>query len=128
MFGNPAAERAALEMTYEDTCTIYRMEEVTGSNKITKAERVPVAENVICSLSSMQIRPSEQTAAQNDIEYTVKLFLGPEINIRPGDQIDVKRFGRVNPASETVLKYESTGQPMIYATHQEIMVKGRDIA
>lgn len=80
MFGNPAAERAALEMTYEDTCTIYRMEEVTGSNKITKAERVPVAENVICSLSSMQIRPSEQTAAQNDIEYTVKLFLGPEIS------------------------------------------------
>ncbi|WP_038289801.1 hypothetical protein [Acetivibrio straminisolvens] len=128
MFGNPAAERAAIEMTYEDTCTIYRMAEVTGSNKITKMERVPVAENVICSLSSMQIRPSEQTAAQNDVEYTVKLFLGPEINVLPGDQIDVKRFGRVNPASGTVLKYESTGQPMVYATHQEIMVKGRDIA
>lgn len=30
MFGNPAAERAAIEMTYEDTATISRTEPATG--------------------------------------------------------------------------------------------------
>ena len=40
MFGNPAAERAAIEMTYEDTATISRTETTTGSNNITKT--VPV--------------------------------------------------------------------------------------
>ena len=40
MFGNPAAERATIEMTYEDTATISRTEPVTGANHITKA--VPV--------------------------------------------------------------------------------------
>ena len=30
MFGNPAAERAAIEMTYEDTATISRTETTTG--------------------------------------------------------------------------------------------------
>ena len=33
MFGNPAAERAAIEMTYEDTATISRTEPATEIGK-----------------------------------------------------------------------------------------------
>ena len=37
MFGNPAAERVAVEQTYEDIAAISRSEPVTGENSITKA-------------------------------------------------------------------------------------------
>ena len=51
MFGNPVAERAAIEMTYEDTATISRTEPVTGANHITKAAPVVKYSEIICALS-----------------------------------------------------------------------------
>ena len=36
MFGNPSAERMAIEMTYEDTASIYRTAPQTGADGITK--------------------------------------------------------------------------------------------
>lgn len=37
MFGNPSAERTAIEMTYEDTATIYRTAPQTGADGLTQA-------------------------------------------------------------------------------------------
>ena len=49
MFGNPAAERAAIEMTYEDTATIGRTEPATGANHITRAAPAVKYSEIICA-------------------------------------------------------------------------------
>lgn len=107
MFGNPAAERAAIEMTYEDTATISRTETTTGSNNITKT--VPVVK-------------------YSEIDYDAVLFAAPDLLVLPGDSVSLKRFGRMDPTSQRVLTFQVVGRPAVYATHQEIRVKDGDLA
>jgi len=126
-FGNPVAERAAIERTYEDTCTIVRMIPVTVNN-ISKSQETIIVANALCALSQKSLKPTNQTDAQNEIEYDIKLFIAPDTPIEAGDMITVKRFGRDNPASNIVITFESASRPMIYPTHQEVMLKERDRA
>ncbi len=121
-----SAERMAIEATYEDTCMIYRTETRTVDN-IADPVKIFVAGGVICALSQKSLTSSNQTDAQNEVSYEIKLFLPPGITILPGDEIAVKRFGRSNPVASEQL-YSSAGQPMLYATHQEVIVKARSRA
>lgn len=128
MFGNPGAERAAIELTYEDTATVSRIEEQTGANQITKAVPVVIYDKIICALSYSGSDRSEQTKAQNNIDYDAVIFAAPELRILPGDRVCLKRFGRDDPASQRLLSFEVVGRPAVYATHQEIRVKDGDLA
>lgn len=128
MFGNPAAERAAIEMTYEDTATISRTEPVTGTNRITKAVPVVKYSEIICALSYSGSDKSQQTNAQNEVDYDAVLFASPDLLILPGDRVSLKRFGRVDPTRQRLLTFEVVGRPAVYATHQEIQVKDGDLA
>lgn len=128
MFGNPAAERAAIEMTYEDTATISRTETVTGSNNITKTVPVEKYSAIICALSYSGGDKSEQTKAQNEVEYDAVIFASPDLLVLPGDRVSLKRFGRIDPGSQRLLSFEVVGRPAVYATHQEIRVKDGDLA
>lgn len=51
MFGNPSAERTAIEMTYEDTATIYRTAPQTGADGLTQAVLAEVYQGIVCGLS-----------------------------------------------------------------------------
>ena len=124
MFGNPGAERAAIEMTYEDTATISRTEEQTGANKITKAVPAVIYSEIICALSYSGSDKSRQTKAQNEVDYDAVIFAAPELVILPGDRVSLKRFGREDPASQRLLSFEVVGRPAVYHTHQE--VRGKD--
>ena len=128
MFGNPAAERAAIEMTYEDTATISRTEPVTGANHITKAVPVVKYSEIICALSYSGSDKSQQTNAQNEVDYDAVLFASPDHPVLPGNRVSLTRFGRVDPASQRLLAFEVVGRPAVYATHQEIQVKDGDLA
>lgn len=128
MFGNPAAERAAIEMTYEDTATISRTEPVTGANSITKAVPAVKYSEIICALSYTGGDKSQQTDAQNEVDYDAVVFAAPELLVLPGDSISLKRFGRQDPNSQRVLTFQVVGRPAVYATHQEIRVKDGDLA
>lgn len=128
MFGNPAAERAAIEMTYEDTATISRTEPVTGPNNITKAVPVVKYSEIICGLSYSGGDKSQQTDAQNEIDYDAVIFASPDLLVLPGDRISLKRFGREDPTSQRLLAFQVVGRPAVYATHQEIRVKDGDLA
>lgn len=128
MFGNHAAERAAIEMTYEDTATISRTEPVTGANHITKAVPVVKYSEIICALSYSGSDKSQQTDAQNEVDYDAVLFASPDLLILPGDRVSLKRFGRMDPTSQRLLTFEVVGRPAVYATHQEIRVKDGDLA
>ncbi len=120
MFGNPAAERAAIEHTYEDTATISRPRPVTENN-ITRMEPAPLYEGIPCALSYTGGDGSGQTRAQNNIDWDAVLFAAPELDVQPGDGVEVRRFGRL-------LRFAVAGRPAVYATHQEIKVKDGDLA
>lgn len=128
MFGNPAAERAAIEMTYEDTASVSRTEPVTGANNITNPVPVVKYNEIICALSHTGSDKSEQTKAQNEVDYDAVIFAAPDLLVLPGDSVTLKRFGRDDPSSQLLLTFEVVGRPAVYATHQEIKVKDGDLA
>lgn len=127
-YGNAAAERAAIESTYEDVATVERNETVRGAGSISEYKRVTVYEGVVCGISYASADKSDQTDVQHNIDVEATLFISPELDIRPGDYITVKRFGRDNPISTLIREYEVIGLSPIYATHQEVRLKAGGLA
>ena len=122
------APSAAIEMTYEDTATISRTEQKTGKNKITNPVPAVIYSEIICGLSYSGSDKSEQTKAQDEVEYDAVIFAAPDLLVLPGDVVSLKRFGRDNPSSQILLSFQVVGRPAVYATHQEIRVKDGDLA
>lgn len=123
-FGQAAAERAAIEATYEDTMDLFR----PGNQKIgsiTKTVLVEVGVNIICAYSQSGGGGGTQTDTMNRLEYDATVFASPELVVLPGDTIKLRRFGRIDPGSTVILDFEPVGEPPKYATHQEILVKVR---
>ena len=81
-----------------------------------------------CMLSYSGSDKSQQTDAQNEIDYDAVLFAAPDLLVLPGDSVSLKRFGRMDPTSQRVLTFQVVGRPAVYATHQEIRVKDGDLA
>ena len=127
MFGNPYAERMALEATYEDTAVIFRPEAVKGPDGFTRPQDRPVYTGVICALSAVSDN-SSQTDAQQNLRYDCKLFVQPDKEICPGDTVTVSRFGRFQVPSPSVQTFEVVGEPLLYATHREVLLKVVDLA
>lgn len=127
MFGNPAAERAAIEMTYEDTATVSRTT-LQKINNISKHVPEDIYTDSICALVYSGSDKSQQMQAQNKIDYDAIIFFSPSLSILPGDKIALKRFGRDNPDSTIIYNFEVVGRPNVYATHQEVRVKDGDLA
>ncbi|MNB80553.1 hypothetical protein D3C75_273180 [compost metagenome] len=109
--------RAALELTYEDACTVYRYQDNKDPvSKVTKQTPVVVHSALLCRLSQSGLAKDGQTEAQNDIQYDAKLFISPDIAIRAGDLILVIRKARPDEPVRFV-----AGEPFPpYPTHQEI--------
>ena len=118
-FGDKTA-RAAIERTYADTCDIFKSEEVDGI--IQKEVRHKAFEGVKCALSQRGLRPTAQTETTNNIRYDAKLFIAPEYEISAGCEIwAYAQQGRK-------LAFITSGEPFIYATHQEILLLRKDKA
>ena len=127
-FGNASAERAAIEMTYEDTATVSRTIPQRGQNAISASDPSVIYSGIICARSYTGSDRSGQTDAQNNVDYDAVIFAGPDLSILPGDKIVLKRFGRDDPSSQKDLNFAVVGRPAVYATHQEIKVKDGDLA
>lgn len=127
-FGNASAERAAIEMTYEDTATVSRTTPQRGQNAISASDPSVIYSGIICALSYTGSDSSGQTDAQNNVDYDAVIFAGPDLLILPGDKIVLKRFGRDDPSSQKDLNFAVVGRPAVHATHQEIKVKDGDLA
>lgn len=121
LFGNVALERKLLEGTYEDTVRVLRPDDETVGN-ITGTV-LKEAGGGICALSQSGNRAASQTDSFNRLEYEAVVFAPPELDVRPGDVLEVTRFGRTDPASQLVYTYEPAGRPAHYPTHQEIPLK-----
>lgn len=118
-FGNVAAERRAIEATYEDTADFFRSTAVTDANNISRDVQKALHEGVHCALSKGANTSAEQKA--QTVDHTNILFVAPEFLILPGDTVKVTRFGRMR-------NFIVLGFPDVYATHQEIRLKERGLA
>ena len=127
-FGNASAERAAIEMTYEDTATVSRTTPQRGQNAISASDPSVIYSGIICALSYSGTNSSMQTNAQQNIDHDAVVFASPDLKVLPGDTIVVKRFGRDGPSSTQEVTFEVVGRPSVYATHQEIKVKDGDLS
>lgn len=115
MFGNIGKQKRILESTYQDYCNIYNFEKVLNGS-ITSNERIVAYENIKCSLSQKDLKTTEQSKSENKIDYDSKLFISNDIEIKAGAEIEVNHCGK---------KYifNQTGEPFIYCTHQEVLLK-----
>lgn len=116
-FGNVIAERAAIESTYEGLATVYEKQDVkdpvTGK---TRQQPVMVLEAEPCALSQSSLPTATQTVTADQVNYDAKLFISPDVVIKPGSRITVLQDGMT-------FEGEQAGKPFRYPTHQEIKLK-----
>ena len=127
MFGNPYAERMALEATYEDTATVTRDKAERGPDGLARVTPVDIYDAIICALSKKS-DSSAQTDAQQNIRRDMTLYTSPDKDIKAGDTVVVTRYGRLFPASDRIHTFEVVGVPVWYPTHIEVALKDVSIA
>ena len=112
------AARKAIESTYSGVCTIIERRDVRDEKtKITrKNEEVPVVENQPCKLSFEKLNAVVQTDMVAKQTQGTKLFIAPEIKVKPGSKIVVEQNG-------VTTAYSASGVPAVYLSHAEIMLE-----
>lgn len=110
--------RKAIESTYHGVCTIIERRDMRDEKtKITrKNEEVPVVENQPCKLSFERLNAVVQTVTAANLTQGTKLFIAPEIKVKPGSKIIVEQDG-------IKTEYSSSGEPAVYPSHAEIMLE-----
>jgi len=105
--------RRAIESQYDGVCTVCEHTKVKKSNGSTGFSDVVAFENVPCRLSYAKIKPTTQISGAFALMQSIKVFLAPEIPIKPGSKMSITQNGRT-------IDYKNTGKPAIYESHQEI--------
>lgn len=116
------AVKKAIEKNYDGVCDIieysYSKNPVTKiSNKTETAAYCNIPCRVSFQLnnnSRLNITLSGDTSAT--VKQNIKLFISPDICIKPGSKIIVTQNGVTNA-------YKNSGQPSVYFSHQEIMLE-----
>lgn len=111
------AVRAAVERLYDGICTVIQRQKVrddkTGKTYFTEMETVM---DEPCHLSYEQISAVDPNSGLPKKRLGAKLILAPETAILPGSKIIVTQNGRRG-------EYKQSGEPAVYASHQEIRLE-----
>lgn len=112
------AARKAIESTYSGVCAIIERRDVRDEKtKITrKNKEVSVVENQPCKLSFEKLNAVVQTGTAAKQTQGTKLFIAPEIKVKPGSKIVVEQNG-------VTTAYSASGVPAVYLSHAEIMLE-----
>ncbi len=108
--------RKAIESLYKDKCSIVEYRSYKKSNKSTGQREYTVLQNQPCKLSFSNIKSNAETASAEMVTQVVKLFIAPEIVIKPGSKIVVEHQGRTT-------EYKNSGQPGVYPSHQDVVLE-----
>lgn len=109
--------RKAIESTYSGLCQVIEYGAVRDeASKITRQAEAVVLENVPCRLSFEKAPAAVQTDTAAAVGQSVKLFLAPEVVIKPGSKIIVEQNGRRD-------EYAASGEAAVYSSHQEVMLE-----
>lgn len=108
--------RKAIESTYTGLLTVTEHGKVRNEQtKLTEFEDRLVLENQPCRLSFESVAPVQQSETVAAVSQTVKLFISPDVVIKPGSKLTVTQNG-------VTTDYTGSGIPAVYPTHQEIML------
>lgn len=108
------AARRAIESSYCGVCTIIERRQVRDEQtKISRQTEQVILEKQPCRLSFEKAAAAEQTETAAVLGQGVKLFLAPEVELRPGSKIIVEQAGRH-------FEYAASGEAAVYASHQEV--------
>ena len=69
-----------------------------------------------CRLSFKTINSTNQTDTGAAVTQTVKVFLAPEIKVKPGSKLTITQ-------NDVTTEYKASGKPAFYSTHQEIVLE-----
>lgn len=107
----------AVGSLYSGRCTITEHHKVKRENKSTGFEDVVVLENQPCRLSINSINSTSTTeSGASALTQTIKLFISPDVKVKPGSKITVTQNGKT-------VDYKNSGEPAYYSTHQEIILE-----
>lgn len=110
------AVRKAIESMYKAQCTVYEYQSVQDADtKISDMQEVPVLTEQPCRLSFQTITDTSMIDGAGVPTQVIRLFLAPEIVIKPGCKIAITQNGRKTD-------YHLAGQPAVYTNHQEIVL------
>ncbi|WP_101772333.1 hypothetical protein [Peptostreptococcus faecalis] len=105
--------RKAVELLYDGRCDIYEYIPVKDPvTKKTKDEEVQSFSQIPCRLSYSQSPITIQKEAGN-IEQKIKLFISPNIKIKPNSKIVVTQNG-------VTREYKNASVSAVFSNHQEI--------
>lgn len=109
--------RKAQEATYDGRCKVVVHQKVKDpKTKITTEQDVVLLENEPCRLSYSSVSAVDQTESAAKTAQVTKLFLSPDVQIKPGARITVTQAG-----AERI--FECSSVAAVYPTHQEIVLK-----
>lgn len=108
------AARRAIESLYVGVCTVIERRQVRDEQtKISRQAEQVVLEKQACRLSFERAAAAEPTDTAAAVGQSVKLFLAPEVELKPGSKIIVEQNGRR-------FEYAASGEAAVYPSHQEI--------
>lgn len=122
MVGGSAAwdrARAMIEETYDGTCSVYIYGKTTDpTTHITTKGETLIYEDIPCRISfkNNNLNDSIPTETASVPVQKIKLFTAPENTIPKGSKIEVTQ-------NNVTRAYKSSGEPMMYYTHQEIILE-----
>lgn len=109
-----ARARVQIEKMYESTCSVWQFSRVYDkATHSTKMKKVALFEKVPCHVSYGISGAAKQTGTIAVIGQNITLYLPPEYVVPAGCEIIIEGQGRTT-------KYESSGEPAVYQSHQEI--------
>ncbi len=111
----------AVERLYDCLCDVYVNSEATDNDSIIiKHKRVKMYEALKCRISykngSRKLLTTKQTKIEGKVSQSIKLFVSPEYDIKPGSEIIVFKDNKK-------LKFKHSGISSIYKSHQEIILE-----
>ena len=109
------AARKAQESGYCGIATVVEHRKIVDGNHLTNYQDVVVLENQACKLSYESIKQSTQGESAVEVTQAIKLFISPDVAIKPGSKITVTQSGVTED-------YTCSGVPAVYPTHQEIIL------
>lgn len=109
-----ARARVQIEKMYESTCSVWQSSQVYDKvAHVTKTKKVMLFDSIPCHVSYGISNAAKQTDTIAVIGQNITLYLSPEYAVPAGCEIIIEGQGRTT-------KYESSGEPAVYQSHQEI--------
>ena len=111
-----------LPLLWKDTCTIKGKSTTTKTNGATAFVDSVICENEPCKVSFYLTNNNNALAQVGynaaSVFQQAKLFIRPDLDIPEGSEITV-----VTHKNGKTLQYKSSGTPMIFTDHQEIIME-----